>query len=56
MFCAEALNIRLIVLFIQSVRTMTANEEVTAAIEEYLECIYKLEEKSGVAITSEIVK
>jgi DtxR family Mn-dependent transcriptional regulator len=35
---------------------MTANEEVTAAIEEYLECIYKLQEKSGVARTSEMVK
>jgi DtxR family Mn-dependent transcriptional regulator len=35
---------------------MTANEEVTAAIEEYLECIYKLQEKSGVARTSGIVK
>ena len=34
---------------------MTANE-VTAAIEEYLECIYKLQDKSGVARTSEIVK
>jgi len=35
---------------------MTVNEEVTAAIEEYLECIYKLQEKSGVARTSDIVK
>jgi len=34
---------------------MTVNE-VTAAIEEYLECIYKLQEKSGVARTSDIVK
>jgi len=31
-------------------------EEVTAAIEEYLECIYKLQEKSNVARTSDIVK
>ena len=30
--------------------------EVTAVIEEYLECIYKLQEKSGVARTSDIVK
>ncbi|MCW4045466.1 MAG: metal-dependent transcriptional regulator [Candidatus Bathyarchaeota archaeon] len=35
---------------------MTANEEVTAAIEEYLECIYKLQERSNVARTSDIVK
>jgi len=34
---------------------MTVNE-VTATIEEYLECIYKLQEKSGVARTSDIVK
>jgi DtxR family Mn-dependent transcriptional regulator len=31
-------------------------EEVTAVIEEYLECIYRLQEKSGVARTSDIVK
>lgn len=31
-------------------------EEVTAIIEEYLEGIYRLQEKSGVARTSEIVK
>jgi DtxR family Mn-dependent transcriptional regulator len=30
--------------------------ECTAVIEEYLECIYKLQEKSGVARTSDIVK
>jgi len=35
---------------------MTVNIEVTAVIEEYLECIYKLQEKSGVARTSDIVK
>ena len=35
---------------------MAAKEEVTAAIEEYLECIYKLQEKSGVARTSDMVK
>jgi len=35
---------------------MTVNEGVTATIEEYLECIYKLQEKSGVARTSAIVK
>ena len=34
---------------------MTTNE-VTAVIEEYLECIYKLQEKSGVARTSDIVE
>jgi len=32
------------------------SEEVTAVIEEYLEGIYRLQEKSGVARTSEIVK
>lgn len=31
-------------------------EEVTAVIEEYLEGIYKLQQKSGIARTSEIVK
>jgi len=31
-------------------------EEVTAVIEEYLETIYRLQEKSGVARTSDIVK
>lgn len=31
-------------------------EEVTAVIEEYLEGIYRLQEKSGVATTSKIVK
>jgi DtxR family Mn-dependent transcriptional regulator len=35
---------------------MTVSEEVTAAIEEYLECIFKLQEKSSVARTSDIVK
>jgi DtxR family Mn-dependent transcriptional regulator len=35
---------------------MAVNEEVTAVIEEYLECIYRLQEKSGVARTSAIVK
>jgi DtxR family Mn-dependent transcriptional regulator len=35
---------------------MSVNEEVTAVIEEYLECIYRLQEKSGVARTSNIVK
>jgi DtxR family Mn-dependent transcriptional regulator len=35
---------------------MAATMEVTAVIEEYLECIYKLQEKSGVARTSDIVK
>jgi DtxR family Mn-dependent transcriptional regulator len=35
---------------------MTVNEEVTAVIEEYLECIYRLQEKSGVARTGDIVK
>jgi len=32
------------------------NEEVTAVIEEYLEGIYRLQEKSGVARTSDIVE
>jgi DtxR family Mn-dependent transcriptional regulator len=35
---------------------MTVNAEITPVIEEYLECIYKLQEKSGVARTSDIVK
>ena len=35
---------------------MAVTVEVTAVIEEYLECIYKLQEKSGVARTSDIVK
>jgi DtxR family Mn-dependent transcriptional regulator len=35
---------------------MAVSEEVTAVIEEYLECIYRLQEKSGVARTSNIVK
>lgn len=35
---------------------MSINKEVTAAIEEYLECIFKLQEKRGVARTSDIVK
>lgn len=35
---------------------MTTNENVTATIEEYLECIYKLQERSSVARTSDIVK
>jgi DtxR family Mn-dependent transcriptional regulator len=35
---------------------MAVSEEVTAVIEEYLECIYRLQEKSGVARTSDIVK
>jgi DtxR family Mn-dependent transcriptional regulator len=35
---------------------MAVNSEVTPVIEEYLECIYKLQEKSGVARTSGIVK
>jgi DtxR family Mn-dependent transcriptional regulator len=35
---------------------MSVSEEVTAVIEEYLECIYRLQEKSGVARTSDIVK
>jgi DtxR family Mn-dependent transcriptional regulator len=33
-----------------------AVSEVTAVIEEYLECIYRLQEKSGVARTSKIMK
>jgi len=35
---------------------MSVNEEISAVIEEYLECIYRLQEKSGVARTSDIVK
>jgi DtxR family Mn-dependent transcriptional regulator len=55
-FAREALNVRVIVLFICSARKMTANVEITPVIEEYLECIYKLQEKSSVARTSDIVK
>jgi len=35
---------------------MSVSEEISAVIEEYLECIFKLQEKSGVARTSDIVK
>jgi len=35
---------------------MSQNEEITAVTEEYLECIYRLQEKSGTARTSDIVK
>ncbi|MEM2940872.1 MAG: metal-dependent transcriptional regulator [Thermoproteota archaeon] len=34
----------------------TIGERVTAVVEEYLECIYRLQEKEGVARTSSIVK
>jgi DtxR family Mn-dependent transcriptional regulator len=33
----------------------SAEEEITSAVEEYLECIYRLEEKYGVAKTKDIV-
>jgi len=35
---------------------MSVSEEISAAVEEYLECIFKLQEKSGVARTNDIVK
>jgi len=35
---------------------MSMSEEITAVIEEYLECIYRLQEKNGVARTSNIVE
>jgi DtxR family Mn-dependent transcriptional regulator len=35
---------------------ITVSQEVTPAVEEYLECIYRLQEKEGVARTSSIVK
>jgi DtxR family Mn-dependent transcriptional regulator len=35
---------------------MSVSEEISAVIEEYLECIFKLQEKSGVARTNDIVK
>jgi DtxR family Mn-dependent transcriptional regulator len=35
---------------------MCLSEEISATIEEYLECIFKLQEKSGVARTNDIVK
>jgi Mn-dependent DtxR family transcriptional regulator len=35
---------------------MLKNEKTTAATEEYLECIYRLQEKSRAARTSRIVK
>jgi len=35
---------------------MCVSEEVSAVIEEYLECIFKLQEKCGVARTNDIVK
>lgn len=54
---SKPLNIRVIVKPIKNTRSdISMNEEVTAAIEEYLEGIYRLQEKSGVARTSEIVK
>jgi DtxR family Mn-dependent transcriptional regulator len=34
---------------------MPVSSETSAAVEEYLECIFKLQEKSGVARTSDIV-
>ena len=38
------------------VRKIVAVEHVTATTEEYLECIFRLQEKRGVARTSDIVK
>jgi len=35
---------------------MPIREEISAVIEEYLECIYRLQEKSGVAKTNDLVK
>jgi DtxR family Mn-dependent transcriptional regulator len=35
---------------------MSVSEEISAVIEEYLECIFKLQEKSGVARTNDIAK
>ena len=35
---------------------MSVSEEISAVVEEYLECIFKLQEKSGVARTNDIVK
>ena len=35
---------------------MSVSEEISAVIEDYLECIFKLQEKSGVARTNDIVK
>jgi len=35
---------------------MSVSEEISAVIEEYLECIFKFQEKSGVARTNDIVK
>lgn len=35
---------------------MKSSEEVTPVVEEYLECIYRLQEKEGMARTSSIVK
>jgi DtxR family Mn-dependent transcriptional regulator len=35
---------------------MSVSEEISAVIEEYLECIYRIQEKSGVARTGDIVK
>jgi DtxR family Mn-dependent transcriptional regulator len=50
------LNIRVVVILIWRTRRMSQNEEITAVTEEYLECIYRLQEKSGAARTSDIVK
>ena len=35
---------------------MSVSDEISAVIEEYLECIYRIQEKSGVARTGDIVK
>lgn len=35
---------------------MVSGEEVSAAVEEYLECIYRLQEKGGIARTGDIAK
>lgn len=35
---------------------MSQSQQITAVTEEYLECIYRLQEKSGAARTSDIVK
>jgi len=48
--------VRLIVVFIEFNRGIYMMEEVTAVVEEYLEVIYRLQEKEGVARTSDIVK
>jgi len=50
------LNVRLVVVPIEYNRGIFMTVEITAVVEEYLEVIYRLQEKDGVARTGDIVK